>query len=309
MKKIMLVVTTLAFCASSFGGTPKPSEVTNQQEAAAETSPANAAQAAPRSALATSACSFTFSFGTNNTALQYCVTANGNIAQLATPFAREHIAVGTIGEGYAVCDITTNVGYYDYADFGDSGNWEPATVVSQSARSVKIARSTSDGVWTLTQTISRVEETPSVKVSMTLKNNTATDRLASLMRYADVDVSGTSNNNFDATANSAFGWNSSGSGSPPFGLMIQNVGNTVGLTTIPFVQKYRRRTDTLRSRHTFRFRTNHGHGWVRRDVLRGHGTEEQIKNSYSELQRYVKGACATNTYRPARAGFFCSKKQ
>jgi hypothetical protein len=237
MKKIIVAVATLALCSASFGATPKPSAVTSQQEAGAETSPqTSTAQGVPGSALASSACSFTFSFGTNNTALQYCVTANGNIAQLATPFAREHIAVGTIGEGYAICDTTTFVGYYDYADFGDSGNWGPATLVSHSTSSVKIARSTSDGVWTLTQTISRVEETSSIKVAMALRNNTATDRSVSLMRYADVDVSGTPNNNFDATLVSAFGWNSFGSNRPPFGLMIQNVGNTVGFTAIPFVQ-------------------------------------------------------------------------
>ena len=71
---------------------------------------------------------------------------------------------------------------------------------------------------------------------MALKNNTTTPRLAFLMRYADVDVSGTSSNNFDATSNSEFGWDSAGSSTPPFGLMVQNVGNTVGMTWIPFVQ-------------------------------------------------------------------------
>jgi hypothetical protein len=135
-----------------------------------------------------------------------------------------------------VCDFTASVGYYDYADFGDSGNWGPATVVSQDSRSVRIARSTSDGVWTLTQTITRPEDTQEVKVVMALKNNTGTDRLAFLMRYADVDVSGTANNTFDATSNSAFGWNSSGGANPPFGLIVQNVGNTVGLQAIPFIQ-------------------------------------------------------------------------
>jgi hypothetical protein len=53
-----------------------------------------------------------------------------------------------------------------------------------------------------------------------------------------VDVSGTASNNFDATANSAFGWNSAFSSTPDYGLMVQNVGNPIGLAnTIPFVQK------------------------------------------------------------------------
>lgn len=187
MKKVMLALTTLALCSASFGGTNNASKATSPQEAAA--AQASAAQAAPHTAQATSTCAFTFTSGTNNTFLQYCVTANGNIAQLATPFAREHIAVGTVGEGYGICDTTTSSFYFDYADFGGSGNWGPATVVSQDQRSVKIARTTSDGNWTLTQSITRPEGTQSVKVTMALRNNTSTDRLAFLIRYADVDVS------------------------------------------------------------------------------------------------------------------------
>jgi hypothetical protein len=236
MKKIMLAVTTLALCSASFGGTPKTPEVASEPEAAAAASQGSAAQAVSPSPFATSNCTYTFSSGTNNTSLQFCVTVNGNIAQLATPLAREHIAVGTIGEGYAICDVNAAVAYYDYADFGDSGNWGAPTLVSQTATMVKIARSTMDGIWTLTQTITQVAGTQSVKVVMALKNHTATPKLVFLMRYADVDVSGTSSNNFDATSNSAFGWNSAGSSTPPFGLTVQNVGNTVGLTWIPFIQ-------------------------------------------------------------------------
>lgn len=227
MKKIMLVVTTLALCAASFGGTPQRSNAANQQSpdtALAQTRPA-----------ATSTCSFTFTSGTNVTALQFCVTANGNIAQLATPLAREHIAVGTVGEGYAICDVNASVGYEDYADFGDTGNWGPATVVSQTATSVKIVRSTSDGNFTLTQTITQVASNQAVKIVMALKNNTSTDRVIMLHRYADVDVSFSANNNFDATVTSAFGWNPALGVNPPFGLMIQNAANTP-LTAVPFVQ-------------------------------------------------------------------------
>ena len=235
MKKMMIVLATLALSSATFGGTDSAPKLTSPQEAATAAQ-ASAAQAAPHTAQATSTCAFTFTSGTDNTFLQYCVTANGNIAQLATPFAREHIAVGTIGEGYGICDTTTSTAYFDYADFGDSGNWGPATVVSHDQRTVKIARSTSDGAWTLTQTITRPEETQAVKVTMALRNNTSSNRLAFLLRYADVDVSGTFSNNFDATAASAFGWDSFGSSTPPFGLMVQNLGNTVGLRAIPFAQ-------------------------------------------------------------------------
>jgi hypothetical protein len=99
-------------------------------------------------------------------------------------------------------------------------------VLSQSAASVKICRNTSDGVWTLTQTFTKVSgASPSVKIAMALKNNTALDRTVFLMRYVNVDAAGVFQNNLDATTNSAFGWNSIGANSP-FGLVLQNVGES-----------------------------------------------------------------------------------
>ena len=143
---------------------------------------------------------------------------------LETPAGKEHIAVGADGEGYGICDLNPFVEYHDYAEFGDSGNWNPATVVNQTANSVKIARNTSDGVWTLIQTFTQVAgKSPSVRIAMTLKNNTPQVRSVFLIRYADVDAGGAVLNSLDGTAKSAFGWNSNAS-SDPFGLVLQNAG-------------------------------------------------------------------------------------
>jgi len=238
MKKAVLAITVVALFSSSFASDLKATKVDPRSEAAAIAAQKTAAEAASRSLAATSTCSYNFTSGTNNTFLKYCVTVNGNISQLMTPFNREHIAVGSAGEGYGVCDNTGAVAYFDYADYGDSGNWGAPTLVSQTVTSVKITRTTGDGVWTLTQTITQTASTQSVRVIMALKNNTAVPRSFFLMRFADVDVSGTASNNFDATANSAFGWNSAFSSTPDYGLMVQNVGNPIGLAnTIPFVQK------------------------------------------------------------------------
>lgn len=178
------------------------------------------AHAAPHSPFATSACSFNFTSGASDSFLKYCVTANGNITQLETPQGHEHIAVEAAGEGYGICDLIPFVSYVDYADFGDSGNWGPSSVINQSGKSVKIARTTSDGIWTLTQTISQVAGTsPSVKATMTLKNNSDQLRTVFLVRYADVDADGAVQNSLDGTAKSAFGWNSNAS-SKPFGLIL-----------------------------------------------------------------------------------------
>jgi hypothetical protein len=185
-----------------------------------------AAQGLPDGSPTSTTCSFTFSSGANNTFLKFCVTATGNITQLETPAGHEHILIGTIAEGYGVCNESPATAYWDYAGDGESGNWGPAILVNQTTTSVKIVRNTGDGIWTLTQTITQIAGTPAVKVVMALKNNTAAARTAYLVRYADVDSSAGSEN-FSATQNSAFGWNNSvGITSFGFGLVLQNVGTS-----------------------------------------------------------------------------------
>jgi hypothetical protein len=177
----------------------------------------------------TASCSFNFVSGANNTYLRFCVTSTGNIPEIETPRGRVQISFDR-HEGYGICNETPIVVYYDYGQFGDSGNWGDATVVSQTAKSVKIARTTIDGIWTLTQTFSLVPATPSVKVVMALKNNTAAPRVAYLVRHADIDADwvnvGADENNFSATTDGAFGWNASipfGANSG-YGLELRNLG-------------------------------------------------------------------------------------
>jgi len=169
-------------------------------------------------------CSFNFSAGSGDKLLKFCVTVNGNITQLETPAGQEFIEKGTFGEGYGICNETPATVYSDYAGDGDSGNWNPPTTLSSSATSVKIARTTSDGIWTLTQTFTLDKATPAVKIAMALKNNTLATRKAYLVRYADVDAAGGSTNDFDGTANSAFGWNSTTGVLDGAGLMLKNTG-------------------------------------------------------------------------------------
>ena len=92
---------------------------------------------------------------------------------------------------------------------GTARNWKAAHLVSKTATVVKITRTTTDGIWTLTQTITRVTPTATVKVAMALKNNTAVARTVNLIRSVDVDANGTTTNNLDGTDNSAWGYNGS----------------------------------------------------------------------------------------------------
>lgn len=225
MKKFALAMIVLALCSLSLAQTPSASRGSTQPGAAALLAQKSAAQAPSHRPPSSADCVFTFTSGADNTFLKYCVTATGNVTVFESPAGQEHIAIGVDGEGYGICDFRSKVAYNDYAERGDSKNWGQPAVVSNDATSVKIARSTSDGRWTLTQTFTQVAgASPSAKIAMTLANNTAKNRLAILLRYADVDAAGVSLNNLDSTVLSAFGWNSVGA-TGPYGLVLQNVGN------------------------------------------------------------------------------------
>ena len=193
---------------------------------------------------ATTTCSFTFTSGTNNNSLEYCVTINGNISEFQMPIGHPLVSTEDRSEGYAICDVTNGdaqghgrVAYSDFATFGDSGNWGSPTVVSHSATSVKIARTSSDGVWTLTQTFTQQASPAAVKVTMALKNNTPVKREAFLMRWADVDADGSPLNNFDGTLSNAFAWNSiTSAAAAPVGLLLENIGTLVGFGSEGFAQ-------------------------------------------------------------------------
>jgi len=184
-------------------------------------------------ALATATCTYPFTVpGNLNSYLSYCVTVNGNIVSLQSPKGFDQIAQGGAAEGYGVCDLSTNTAYYDWA-YLDSGNWGAPTLVSNTATAVRIARTTTDGLWTLTQTISKVSGVqPYAKVTMALKNNTAITKDAYLVRYADVDPAAapftdtTFLESFDSSQYSAWGYaalnNPLGEGS--LGLMLEEIG-------------------------------------------------------------------------------------
>jgi hypothetical protein len=233
-KLTVIVVVVITFCLMAFTRTTLARTSKARPDAKAVLAQTNAARAEAHSPMATSTCSFTFTSGNSTSFLKYCVTANGNITQLETPEGKEHIAVGAAGEGYGICDLNPtgqSISYFDYADFGDSGNWNPSTVVSQTTKVLKIARTTSDGIWTLTQPITQASgSSPSVKLGLVLTNNSSTERSVFLIRYADVDASGSVLNSLDGTAKSAFGWNSAESPSP-FGLVLENTGPFPFLTS------------------------------------------------------------------------------
>lgn len=173
---------------------------------------------------ATTTCSYDFTSGSGNTYLSYCVTVNGNILEIVTPFGQSML--GTNGEGYGICDQNAPANYTDYA-VSDTGNWQNAVVLSHSSTSVKIARTTADGNWTLTQTITRIPATSSIKVVMALKNNQAVSDVAYLVRFADAapPISGSGNFAFWAGGlNSALARTAQAEPNPSYGLQLSTAG-------------------------------------------------------------------------------------
>jgi len=159
--------------------------------------------------LPTTTCSFSYSSGPLTTFTRYCLSANGNIVQFDSPSGFEYISNGGPLEGYGICDVTPNIGYYDYAS-ADSGNWGTTTVTSPNATTQVFVRTTADGIWQLTQTIMQVKasaaSTGSVKITMALKNLSTISRNVTLLRFANVNNGPVATNDeFVSSANSAFG--------------------------------------------------------------------------------------------------------
>jgi hypothetical protein len=172
---------------------------------------------------ATTSCAYTFTTGSGPTYMKFCVTVNGNITQFESPAGNEQINVQKVGEGYGLCALNLTTGnansYWDYGETA-STNWGPPTLLSLTATEVKIERTTSDGNWTLTQTITQIGGSlPYAKVEMQLKYNSATPNVAPFfVRWVNVDASDTTRNNLDYTAYSAWGYVHLA-----YGLMMQGV--------------------------------------------------------------------------------------
>jgi len=163
--------------------------------------------------LSSTACQSTFTSGSGQTYLSFCVTQNGNLGSFYSPSNYRQLYPGA--EGYAICDWSNNYSYRDFGTYGDSGNWLASTIVQPNGPNtfpLTIKRTTSDGIFTLTQVFSRNTTTPSVKITMTLRNNSGVGRTAYFERFADIDAWGISFNEFDGGTSSMWGYQSGGNG-------------------------------------------------------------------------------------------------
>ena len=71
--------------------------------------------------------------------MEFCVSVNGNVISFQSPAGIEYLDLGTLAEGYGICDFTSGNSYYDFSDYGAAG-FGTATTISSNASSVKIAQ-------------------------------------------------------------------------------------------------------------------------------------------------------------------------
>jgi hypothetical protein len=184
-------------------------------------------------ARADNTCAYNFYSGKGSAYWTFCVTQNGNIPSIVMPVGIQ--LIGPYSEGYGICDE----GSQNYTDYGvsDTGNWGPSTLVSQTTTSVKITRTTSDGNWTLTQTITQNAHTPSITVVMALTNNQSTNQTATLLRFVEAQPPNSPNNSLSTLGYyGAVTW-ALQSQEPDYGLMLTNTGFPMQFLEIaPIVQ-------------------------------------------------------------------------
>jgi hypothetical protein len=168
----------------------------------------------------------------SGSAFSYCVSDTGNVVQMETPLGTQHLSTVSPEEGYGVCDVETGVRYFDYND--GAHNWQNhATVLSTSPLS--IGRTTSDGLWQLVETFTTSKSDSSIKIKMELINQAAINKRALLVRYANVNVNGSSSDFLLATTVSADAIDTADPPASP-GMQLRDV-KGAGPNVLPLVQK------------------------------------------------------------------------
>jgi hypothetical protein len=164
-------------------------------------------------------CFSTYASGSGPTYFKWCVTENGNVVSIESPKGIEHIRGANIQEGYSICDFTpiTPLYYWDFADAGDSGNWNAPVIVQPNGPNtfpLTIQRRTADGMFELDQKFSQNTAERIITIKMTVYETGCIGTCGAglyVFRYANIDANNTNMNWFDQGADSAWGYNS---GSP-----------------------------------------------------------------------------------------------
>jgi hypothetical protein len=144
------------------------------------------------------------SFGSGATFLSFSVSNHGNVIAFQSPEGAEHIKVGSVYEGYAICSDAADPHGIDFGSY--EAGFGAATVTQPKGPNtlpLTITRSTSDGYFSLKQAFARDTTEKSVTVTMTLKNTSgAMMTNVKLARFVDFDIDGTFGDIFTETSQS-----------------------------------------------------------------------------------------------------------
>lgn len=158
----------------------------------------------------------TFTSGAGDTLFKWTISTHGNLIRLESPAGFEHMASGSVGEGYVV-SMSTSIGAVRYFDAGFSeatgcsGNvrsWSPTVFeTGATANGTTLIRDTCDGAWRLTQTFLRNPANHELTVTMTLRNLTVFNYTGVVIdRYFDGDLDNdNSDDSFSRTFDSVAG--------------------------------------------------------------------------------------------------------
>jgi len=153
-----------------------------------------------------------FTSGSGESFMKVCTSTDGNVVRFESPAGSEHIAVGTILEGYQLCDnlFSGSPVLHGY-DLGFTESGFKASKITQpggpNTFPLTIVQTTSDGDYRLTQKFSRDATEHDFTVTMTLKNLGSTTTVdIDLARFMDGDLDGDpSDDIYDHSANSVWG--------------------------------------------------------------------------------------------------------
>lgn len=138
----------------------------------------------------------------------YDVSSTGNVIGMESPAGFEHIAVGTISEGYVLCNDGGDL-RYDLSS-ANSGFSAISTCSCPSNTSCTVVRKTADGTMELKQVFTLIASERALKIAMTVKNLTGgVLSKVILRRQVDFDVDGVlfTNNHGASELDAYFAWN------------------------------------------------------------------------------------------------------
>ena len=201
----IMSITTFSTVRAGHGqGTTQ--EKLRQRQADAQKQPEGKKQGALSNGTADSTQISCYTSGTGSTYIKACISDTGNVVYFESP--QGYVQING-GEGYVLCSTSTNSAYD--AGFAESG-FGPPTINQPNGPNtlpLYITRTTSDGVFQLTQSYDFRPMETALNVTMQVKNlSTSTIADVMLHRYMDADVDNSyATNRFDQSQDSVWGLN------------------------------------------------------------------------------------------------------